>query len=160
MNDAAPDRTAPPITEADIQLIQRVIPHRYPFLMIDRVQAIVPATSAVGIKNVTVNEPHFPGHFPGLPIMPGVLTIEAMAQTAAVLVGITLDLVDKEPLVYFMGIDEARFRRKVVPGDVLELHVEVERHRRDIWRFRGSAKLGEAVAAEAVFTAMVDRRGR
>ena len=160
MNDAAPDQSAPPITEADIQLIQRVIPHRYPFLMIDRVQAIVPAASAVGIKNVTVNEPHFPGHFPGLPIMPGVLTIEAMAQTAAVLVSITLDLIDKEPLVYFMGIDEARFRRKVVPGDVLELHVEVERHRRDIWRFRGIAKVGEVVAAEAVFTAMVDRRGR
>jgi len=153
--DAAPAIPA----EADIQLIQRVIPHRYPFLMIDRVRDIRPGTSAIGVKNVTVNEPHFQGHFPGVPIMPGVTIIEAMAQTAAVLVSLTLDLVDKNPLVYFMSVEEAKFRRKVVPGDVLELEVVVKRRRGEVWKFDGTARVGEAVAAQAVFAAMIDRRG-
>ncbi len=145
---------------ADIALIQRVIPHRYPFLLIDRVRDIVPATSAVGVKNVTVNEPHFTGHFPDVPIMPGVLVIEAMAQTSAVLVALTLDLVDKEPLVYFMSIEEAKFRRMVVPGDVLELHVTVKRQRGEVWKFDGRAIVDGKVAAQAVYSAMIDRRGR
>ena len=145
--------------EADIALIQRVIPHRYPFLLIDRVRDIVPATSAVGIKNVTVNEPHFQGHFPGVPIMPGVTIIEAMAQTSALLVGLTLDLVDKDPLVYFMSIEEAKFRRMVTPGDVLELHVTVVRHRKEVWKFDGRAMVDGKLVAQAVYSAMIDRRG-
>ena len=146
-------------TEADIGLIQRILPHRYPFLLVDRVRDIVPATRAVGIKNVTVNEPHFQGHFPGVPIMPGVTIVEAMAQTSAVLVGLTLDLVDKNPLVYFMSIDEAKFRRMVTPGDILELHVSVTRHRREVWKFEGRAMVAGKLAAEARFSAMIDRRG-
>jgi 3-hydroxyacyl-[acyl-carrier-protein] dehydratase len=147
------------VTVADIALIQRILPHRYPFLMIDRVEEISAGRSAVGIKCVTVTEPHFQGHFPGVPIMPGVLIIEALAQTSAVMVGLTLDLVDRDPLVYFMSVDEAKFRRKVVPGDVLELEVSVQRQRGKVWRFAGEARVGSEVAAEAVFTAMiVDRR--
>ena len=157
MNDAPAASTVP--AEADIALIQRVIPHRYPFLMIDRVRDIHAGVSAVGVKNVTVNEPHFQGHFPGVPIMPGVTIIEAMAQTAAVLVSLTLDLVDKNPLVYFMSVEEAKFRRKVVPGDVLELEVTVKRQRGEVWKFDGIGRVGSAVAAQAVFAAMIDRRG-
>lgn len=142
--------------EADIHLIQRIIPHRYPFLLIDKVRDIVLDTSAVGIKNVTFNEPHFQGHFPKAPIMPGVTIIEAMAQTSAVLVGLSMDLVERDPLVYFMAIDGAKFRRKVVPGDVLELHVTVKRGASRVWKFDGVAKVGEEVAAEAGFTAMID----
>lgn len=145
-----------PADTADIHLIKRIIPHRYPFLLIDKVRKIVPNTSALGIKNVTVNEPHFQGHFPQTPIMPGVTIIEAMAQTAAVLVGITLDLVDKEPLVYFMNIDNGKFRRKVVPGDVLELHVTVRRAGGRIWKFHGAGLVEGELAAEAEFTAMID----
>ncbi len=159
--DAAPqDSTHDVPREADIALIQRLLPHRYPFLLIDRVRDIVPATSAVGLKNVTVNEPHFQGHFPGVPIMPGVTIIEAMAQTSAVLAGLTLDLVDKEPLVYFMTIDEAKFRRMVTPGDVLELHVGVTRQRKEVWKFEGRAMVDGKLAAQATFSAMIDRRGR
>ncbi len=142
--------------EADILLIQRILPHRYPFLLVDRVTAVEPGKSAVGIKNVTFNEPHFQGHFPGMPIMPGVTIIEAMAQTAAVLVGLTLDLVDKQPLVYFMNIDGGKFRRKVVPGDVLELHVTVKRGGSRIWKFHGRGMVGGEMAAEAEFSAMID----
>ena len=129
-----------PYTEADLALIKRIIPHRYPFLLVDKVRDIVPGQGAVGVKNVTCNEPHFQGHFPDAPIMPGVTIVEAMAQTAAVLVGITLDLVDKELLVYFMNIDGCKFRRKVVPGDVLEMHVTVKRGGGKIWKFLGEAR--------------------
>ena len=108
----------------DIHGIQRMIPHRYPFLMIDRVIELVPNDRATGIKNVTVNEPFFQGHFPTEPIMPGVLIIEAMAQTAAVLVVATLGTDREGRLVYFMTIDSARFRKPVVPGDTLHVHVE------------------------------------
>ncbi|WP_114967183.1 3-hydroxyacyl-ACP dehydratase FabZ [Alkalilacustris brevis] len=154
MIDAAPAWAE--TTEADIHLIQRIIPHRYPFLLIDKVNRIELARAATGVKNVTFNEPHFQGHFPGAPIMPGVTIIEAMAQTSAVLVGLTLDLVDKEPLVYFMAIEKAKFRRKVVPGDVLELHVTVKRGSSRVWKFEGVARVGDEVAAEAEFTAMID----
>lgn len=145
-------------TDADLALIQRCIPHRYPFLFVDRVRAIVAGKSAVGVKNVTFNEPHFQGHFPGVPIMPGVTIIEAMAQTSAVLVSLTLNLVDRNPLVYFMNIDNCKFRRKVVPGDVMEMHVTVKRGGGRIWKFLGEAKVGEDLAAEAEFTAMIDLR--
>ncbi|MFT6933300.1 MAG: 3-hydroxyacyl-[acyl-carrier-protein] dehydratase [Paracoccaceae bacterium] len=145
-------------TTADIQLIQRIIPHRYPFLLIDKVREIEPNTSAVGIKNVTFNEPHFQGHFPGAPIMPGVTIIEAMAQTAAVLVGVSMDMADKDLLVYFMAIDKCKFRRKVVPGDVLELAVTVTRGKPGgkVWKFQGRATVDGEMAAEAEFTAMMD----
>lgn len=148
------------VTEADIGLIQRIIPHRYPFLMIDRLREIRLGAYAVGVKNVTINEQFFQGHFPGAPIMPGVLIIEAMAQTSSVLVGLTLDLVDKNPLVYFMGIDKARFRRKVVPGDVLELAVTVKRGSSRVWKFDGVARVDGEIAAEAEFMAMIDLNGK
>ena len=108
------------LKSADIQLIQRIIPHRYPFLLVDKVVEIANLESAIGIKNVTFNEPYFQGHFPGVPIMPGVVMIEALAQTAAVMVGVSLGLADKNLLIYFMGIDNCKFRRKVGPGETLE----------------------------------------
>ncbi|MEM1360088.1 MAG: 3-hydroxyacyl-ACP dehydratase FabZ [Pseudomonadota bacterium] len=141
---------------ADIDLIQKVIPHRYPFLLIDRVEDIVPSKSAVGIKCVTVNEPHFTGHFPATPIMPGVLIVEAIAQTASVMVGLSLDLVGKNALVYFMGIEKCKFRRKVVPGDVLKLHVTALRGGGKVWRLAAEAKVGEEIACQCEVTAMID----
>jgi len=140
---------------ADLARIKRMIPHRYPFLLIDRVEAIRPHASAVGIKNVTANEPHFQGHFPQEAVMPGVLIVEAMAQTAGVLVVDSLEMEGEDLLVYFMTIDKARFRRKVVPGDVLELHVRIQRSRGKVFRFEGEAKVGGAVVAEAEFSAMI-----
>ncbi|MEI2805045.1 3-hydroxyacyl-ACP dehydratase FabZ [Albidovulum sp.] len=150
--------TAEPITEADIHLIQRIIPHRYPFLMIDRVVDIVRDKGCVGIKNVTFNEPHFTGHFPAKPIMPGVLVVEAMAQAAAVLVGISMDVVGRDLLTYFLSIDACRFRRMVVPGDVLELHMTVKRGGGKIWKFDGRAVVGDQLACEASIAAMMDLR--
>ena len=145
-------------TEADIGLIQRIIPHRYPFLLIDKVRDIVPNVSGVGIKNVTFNEPHFQGHFPNQPVMPGVTIVEAMAQTAAIMVGVSADLADKNLLVYFMGIDGVKFRRKVGPGDVLELHVTTVRGKPGgkVWKFAGRAEVEGELACEAEFTAMMD----
>ena len=140
---------------ADIQDIKRMIPHRYPFLLIDRVREIDLNKSAVGIKNVTFNEPHFQGHFPAQPIMPGVTIVEAMAQTAAVLVVMTLDMVDNDMLVYFLSIDNCKFRRPVTPGDQLELHVRVVRGRGKLWRFRGEGPVDGKVVAEAEFNAMM-----
>lgn len=144
------------LKSADIDLIQRIIPHRYPFLLVDRVIDIDGTQSATGIKNVTFNEPHFQGHFPGTPIMPGVTIIEAMAQTAAVMVGVGNDMVDKKFLIYFMAIDNAKFRRKVVPGDVLKLHVTTKRGGSRILKFHGRAEVDGELAAEAEFTAMID----
>lgn len=144
---------------ADIHMIQRCIPHRYPFLLIDRVENIVTDTSAVGIKNVTFNEPHFQGHFPATPIMPGVMIIEAMAQTSAVMVAISQSLMDTNALVYFMGIDKAKFRRKVVPGDVLELNITTLRGGSKVWKFLGKATVNGEIAAQAEFTAMIDKTG-
>ncbi|MEO0427332.1 MAG: 3-hydroxyacyl-ACP dehydratase FabZ [Pseudomonadota bacterium] len=140
---------------ADLTRVKRCIPHRYPFLLIDRVETIVPYKHACGIKMITINEPHFQGHFPSEPIMPGVLIVEAMAQTAGVLVVESLGKVDEDLLVYFMTLDKTRFRRKVVPGDKLELHVEILRGRGKIWKFTGVAKVGDEVAAEAEFSAMI-----
>lgn len=150
-----------PLKSADIQMIQRLIPHRYPFLLVDRVIDIDGLRSACGIKNVTMNEPHFQGHFPGRPIMPGVTIVEAMAQTAAVMVGTALDLADQELLIYFMSIERAKFRRMVVPGDVLELNVHTLRGRPGgkVWKFAGTARIGGEMAAEAEFTAMLDMQG-
>jgi len=147
-----------PITEADLDLIQKIIPHRYPFLLIDKVVQIERDKGCVGIKNVTINEPHFTGHFPSKPIMPGVLVVEAMAQAAAVLVGISMDVVGRDLLTYFMSIDGCKFRRMVVPGDVLELHMTVKRGGGKIWKFDGVAKVGSQVACSAEITAMMDLR--
>ena len=146
------------IKTADIQLIQRILPHRYPFLLIDKVVDINGYTSARGIKNVTMNEPHFQGHFPGTPIMPGVTIVEAMAQTAGVMIGTALDIVDKELLIYFMSIDRCKFRRKVVPGDVMEMQIQTMRGKPGgkIWKFSGQAKVEGELAAEAEFSALVD----
>jgi 3-hydroxyacyl-[acyl-carrier-protein] dehydratase len=146
------------LASADIQLIQRILPHRYPFLLVDRVIDIDGTTSAVGLKNVSMNEPHFQGHFPGMPIMPGVTIIEAMAQTAAVMVGTTLNMADKEMKVYFMAIDKAKFRRKVIPGDVLRMNVTTLRGKPGgkVWRFGGVASVDGEMAAECEFTAMMD----
>ncbi|MBV7379493.1 3-hydroxyacyl-ACP dehydratase FabZ [Maritimibacter dapengensis] len=141
---------------ADIHLIQRCIPHRYPFLFVDRVEDIVANERAVGIKNVTFNEPHFQGHFPATPVMPGVTIVEAMAQTSAVMVSLSLDLVDKEPLVYFMGIDKVKFRRKVVPGDVLRMEITTIRGGSKIWKFNGVATVNGETACSAEFSAMID----
>jgi 3-hydroxyacyl-[acyl-carrier-protein] dehydratase len=149
-------------TTADLARIKRMIPHRYPFLLIDRVERIRKNGSAVGIKNVTNNEPFFQGHFPDKPIMPGVMIVEAMAQTAGVLVVETLDMIDQNLLVYFMTLDRTRFRKLVVPGDVLELHVQIQRGRGKVWKFWGEAKVNGETAAEAEYSAMIitadDRR--
>ena len=146
------------LATADIDLIQRIIPHRYPFLLVDKVIEIDGTESATGIKNVTFNEPHFQGHFPGAPIMPGVTIVEAMAQTAAVMLGTSLGLADKNLLVYFMAIDKCKFRRKVVPGDVLKLSVKTLRGKPGgkVWRFSGFGSVEGEMAAEAEFTAMMD----
>lgn len=139
----------------DIVRIMEMIPHRYPFLMIDRVIDVVPDHSAVGVKNVTINEHYFQGHFPRQPVMPGVLIIEAMAQTAAVLVVETLQGTADGKLVYFMTVEEGRFRRPVVPGDTLHVHVTKVRHRRNVWKFTGEAKVDGTLMAEARFSAMI-----
>jgi len=147
---------------ADLARIKRMIPHRDPFLLIDRVRAIRKGESAVGEKQVTAQEPYFAGHFPGEPIMPGVLMIEALAQTAGVLVVDTLSMEDQNLLVYFMTIDKTRFRRLVRPGDLLEFHVRVLRGRGKVWKFWGEARVGDEIAAEAEYSAMIvtpdDRR--
>ncbi|WP_120505019.1 3-hydroxyacyl-ACP dehydratase FabZ [Sulfitobacter mediterraneus] len=143
---------------ADIQMIQRILPHRYPFLLVDKVEEIDGTSSAVGYKNVTMNEPHFQGHFPGTPIMPGVTIVEAMAQTAGVMVGVALEQMDKEMLIYFMSIDKCKFRRKVVPGDVLRMDLKTVRGKPGgkVWRFSGVATVEGEMAAEAEFMAMLD----
>ena len=143
---------------ADIGLIQRIIPHRYPFLLIDRVEEIDGHASALGIKNVTMNEPHFQGHFPGKPIMPGVTIVEAMAQTAAVMVGVDMNMADRDLLVYFMAIDSCKFRRMVVPGDVLKMRLTTVRGKPGgkVWKFQGRAEVDGELACEAEFTAMMD----
>jgi 3-hydroxyacyl-[acyl-carrier-protein] dehydratase len=139
----------------DIEGIMRVIPHRYPFLLIDRLIDIKPFESATGVKNVSINEPHFQGHFPRKPVMPGVLIIEAMAQTAGALVVRSLGPEAEGKLVYFMAIDNAKFRRPVVPGDQLHIHVVKDRNRGNVWKFDSQAKVDGALVAEATVTAMI-----
>jgi len=145
----------PAIAEIDITRVMEMIPHRYPMLMIDRVVNVVPDHSAVGIKNVSINEQYFQGHFPSRPVMPGVLIIESMAQTAAVLVVHTLGSAAEGKLVYFMTVDDARFRRPLTPGDTAHIHVEKIRHRANVWKFRGEAKVNGQLCAEATFSAMI-----
>lgn len=144
------------LKSADIGLIQRIIPHRYPFLLVDKVIDIDGTQRGVGIKNVTMNEPQFTGHFPGQPVFPGVLMVEAMAQTAGVIAGVGLDLADKNLGVYFMTVDAVKFRRKVVPGDTLRMEVETVRGGGRVWKFRGVATVEGEVVCEAEFAAMMD----
>ena len=139
----------------DIGRIMEMIPHRYPFLMIDKVINVIPGASAVGVKNVTIGEPYFQGHFPSRPVMPGVLIIEAMAQTAAVLVIETLGVKAEGSLVYFLSVDAARFRKTVVPGDTLHIHVEKQYNRGNVWKFKGEARVGDTLMADATYTAMI-----
>jgi 3-hydroxyacyl-[acyl-carrier-protein] dehydratase len=139
----------------DIERIMKMIPHRYPFLLVDRVIDVVPNESAVGIKNVTIGDIWFQGHFPGKPVMPGVMIIESMAQTAAVLVVHTLGPDAEGKLVYFMSIEGARFRKPVFPGDTLHVHVRKQRTRGNVWKFSGEAKVKSQTVAEATFTAMI-----
>lgn len=146
---------APTETEIDVSRIMDMIPHRYPFLMIDRVIRAVPNERAVGIKNVSINEHFFQGHFPQRPVMPGVLIVEAMAQTAGVLVVHTLGPESEGKLVYFMSVDSARFRKPVVPGDVLELHVAKIRNRGPVWKFSAEAQVAGQLVAEATYSAMI-----
>ncbi|MGE0753965.1 MAG: 3-hydroxyacyl-ACP dehydratase FabZ [Alphaproteobacteria bacterium] len=138
-----------------IERIMEMIPHRYPFLMIDKVTDMEPGEHAIGIKNVSINEPFFMGHFPEKPVMPGVLIIEAMAQTSAVLVVHTLGKNAEGKLVYFMSVDEARFRRPVGPGDTLNIHVDKLQSRRNVWKFKCAAFVEEQKVAEAVISAMI-----
>ena len=152
MKDEGPAMSA---SDIDIMRVMALLPHRYPFLMVDRLVDVVPEISATGIKNVTINEPHFPGHFPKKPVMPGVLIIEAMAQTAGALVVHSLGEDAMGKLVYFMVIDSARFRKPVVPGDVLHIHVHVRRRRGNVWKFDGQAKVDGTLVAEATYSAMI-----
>ena len=143
------------LADLDAEAIHRLIPHRYPFLLIDRVVEILLDTSAVGIKNVTVNEAFFQGHFPGHPIMPGVLIVEAMAQTAAALVAASVGPAAEGKVVYFMSIEQARFRRPVVPGDQLRIKVTKQQRRLGVWKFVGHATVEGKTAAEAVISAKI-----
>ena len=138
----------------EVDEIMQMIPHRYPFLLVDRVVDVIPNLRAVGIKNVSVNEPFFQGHFPGHPIMPGVLIVEAMAQTSAVLV-IESRGKSAYSLVYFMTIDQARFRKPITPGDTVKIHVEKQRRRGNVWKFYGEARVDGSLMAEATYSAMI-----
>ena len=140
---------------ADIQRVMKLLPHRYPFLMIDRIIEMDGDRSGIGIKNVTINEPFFQGHFPQYPVMPGVLLIEGLAQTAGALAAASLGEDYRASLVYFMGIDRAKFRRPVVPGDQLRFHVTKKRSRGRVWRFFGEVKVEGQIVAEAEVSAMI-----
>ncbi|MEE3627249.1 3-hydroxyacyl-ACP dehydratase FabZ [Nitrospirillum sp. BR 11752] len=143
------------VPDLDILRIMQMIPHRYPMLLIDKVVDIVPGESCTGIKNVTINEPFFTGHFPQKPVMPGVMIVEAMAQTSAVLVMHTLGESAEGKLVYFMSIEEAKFRRPVVPGDRVEIKVQKIQNRRNVWKFKGEGWVDGQLCAEATYAAMI-----
>jgi 3-hydroxyacyl-[acyl-carrier-protein] dehydratase len=154
------DATQPDLPPVDVPVIEikqllKMIPHRYPFLLIDRMVDVRHDHSAIGIKNVSVNEPFFEGHFPGHPVMPGVLIIESMAQTAAGLVISTLGPDAGIPIVYFMSVESAKFRKPVTPGDQLRLTVAKDRRRGNVWRFNGIGRVDGVVVAEASITAMI-----
>ena len=152
MNDVA-QKTE--LGSVDVERIMRLLPHRYPFLLVDRISEMDRDESCVGLKNVTINEPFFQGHFPKYPVMPGVLIIEALAQTAGALCVHNAGVTDMPQIVYFLGIDRAKFRKPVVPGDQLHLHVKKLRSRGPVWRFYGEAKVNGQVVAEAEVSAMI-----
>ena len=153
-----PEELGKTVELIDIDRIMHEIPHRYPFLMMDRVVDLVLNRSAIGVKNVSINEPFFAGHFPNHPVMPGVLIIESMAQTAAVLVVETLGPDAAGKVVYFMSIEGAKFRRPVVPGDQLRIHVVKERNRGNVWKFQAVARVDGVSVAEATYAAMIMER--
>lgn len=138
-----------------VEQLMEILPHRYPMLMVDKIINITPADGGTGVKNVTINEPFFEGHFPGKPVMPGVLIIEAMAQTAAAYTAHVEKLDTKNRIVLFMGVDKAKFRRPVVPGDQLLIHVRVTQKRPPVWKFEGRAEVDGKTVAEASFAAML-----
>ncbi len=149
------DMETVPDTVIEVARIMEMIPHRYPFLLVDRIVNLVPGATATGLKNVTFNEPYFAGHFPGVPVMPGVLIIESMAQTSALLVVATLGPDAEGKLVYFMSIDGARFRKPVVPGDSMLVTVKRLQNRRNVWKFSCCAKVENNLVAEATIAAMI-----
>ena len=155
MNEADMPQTETGYPDLDIEGVKRLIPHRYPFLLVDKVVDIKPDVSCVGIKNVTINEPFFKGHFPQRPVFPGVLIIESMAQTAGCLVVATLGPESEGKLVYFMTVDDARFRKPVVPGDQMYVHVTKVRSRGPVWKFTGEAKVDGKLVAQATYSAMI-----
>ncbi|MCC2646689.1 MAG: fabZ [Rickettsiaceae bacterium] len=139
----------------DIHHILSLIPHRYPLLLVDRVEEITLGKSIVGVKNVTFNEPQFMGHFPNNPVMPGVLIVEAMAQTSAILVAKTINSTGHDKTIYFMSINDAKFRKVVKPGDTMKLNVKIEQNRGTVWKFKAEAYVEGELVAESCFTAMV-----
>jgi 3-hydroxyacyl-[acyl-carrier-protein] dehydratase len=152
MNETAPTST---LATADIARVMKLLPHRYPFLMIDKIIDIDGDNSATGVKNVTINEPYFQGHFPNFPVMPGVLLIEAMAQTAGAICVANLGETYQPQLVYFMAIERAKFRKPVLPGDTVYFPVKKIRNRGPVWRFACEARVGGALVAEAEVSAMI-----
>ena len=156
---AMPEKSDLPVV--DIKRLMEPLPHRPPMLLIDRMVDIVPDLSATGIRAVSINDPAFLGHFPGHPVMPGVMIVEAMAQTAGALVMYSMNANASDKLVYFMSIDKARFRHPVVPGDMLRIPVKLQRARAPVWRFSGEAYVDGKLCAEAEFSAMImDKAGR
>jgi len=143
------------LEQLDILRIMQMIPHRYPMLLVDKVRDIVPGESCTGIKNVTMNEPIFTGHFPQKPVFPGVMIVEAMAQTSAILVMHTMGQDAEGRLVYFMGIEEAKFRRPIVPGDQIHIKVQRLQNRRNVWKFKADAFVDGVLHAEATYSAMI-----
>jgi 3-hydroxyacyl-[acyl-carrier-protein] dehydratase len=137
--------------QMNIEEIKGYLPHRYPFIMIDRIVEIIPGKSITAIKNVTINEPFFSGHFPRMSVMPGVLLIEAMAQASGILIYRTLGILPKDELYFLAGVNNARFKRLVTPGDQLRLHIELGKHRLDLWKFSGVASVEGEVACTAEF---------
>jgi 3-hydroxyacyl-[acyl-carrier-protein] dehydratase len=146
---------SPDLPSADHERLKKMIPHRYPFLMVDKVMNLQANVSALGIKNVSAGEPFFSGHFPTQAVMPGVLMVEAMAQTAGILVVHTLGKEAEGKLVYFMSVDEARFRKLVLPGDQLKVYVTIQRSRANVWKFEGACYVEETKVCEAIFSAMI-----
>ncbi len=139
----------------DINQILSLIPHRYPFLLIDKIVEIKLGEYAIGVKNVTFNEPHFVGHFPNNPVMPGVLIIEAMAQASAILVAKTINVTGHDKTIYFMSITDTKFRKIVRPGDCLKIHTRIDQNRSKVWKFKAEAFVDDELVAESAFTAMI-----